>query len=95
MRLDKPRDARLEGMVVTFNVAELAPGTYVYLDADDEILMIGALDESSTPDEFEDSEDTDPFVSTMVGPLVGARLPARANTLTGMPIVPRPPARKR
>lgn len=36
---------RGERITVTLSVAELVPGTYVYLDADDEVLAVGALDD--------------------------------------------------
>lgn len=75
---------RGERVTVTFDVAELVPGTYVYLDADDEVLAIGALDDDrhrGVPPalaEFldNDDDDTDPNGKTIVGPPMTPRSPA-------------------
>lgn len=60
-----------ERLIITLDVAELVPGTYIYLDTDDEIIMRGAiLDAEDTergiplalPDfggEFDDDDDDD------------------------------------
>lgn len=94
-----------ERLTITLDVAELVPGTYVYLDADDEIIMRGAvLDaedaERGVPlartdfgEEDFDEQDTDPDGRTIVGPLLAPRSPASARTETfkGPPIQPRRP----
>jgi hypothetical protein len=43
---------RGERITVTFNVAELVPGTYVYLDADDEIIAVGVLNDDDDNDRW-------------------------------------------
>lgn len=81
-----------ERITITLDVAELVPGTYVYLDADDEVIMRGAiLDakdiERGVPlartdfgEEDFDEQDTDPDGRTIVGPLLTPRTPASAKT---------------
>lgn len=79
-----------ERLTITLDVAGLAPGTYVYLDADDEVIMRGAIldaeDARGTPparpdfgyddNEFDDEKDTNPDGRTIVGPLMAPRGPA-------------------
>jgi hypothetical protein len=77
-----------ERITITLDVAELVPGTYVYLDADDEIIMRGAILDAEDAErgvplartdfggEFDDEEDTDPDGRTIVGPLLAPRAPA-------------------
>lgn len=94
-----------ERLIVTLDVAELAPGTYIYLNADDEIIMRGAILDAEDfargipfartdfgSDEYDD-RDTDPEGCTIVGLPMTPRAPAfaRATTLKGIPIPPRPP----
>lgn len=77
-----------ERITVTFNVAELVPGTYVYLDAEDEVLATGAMDDDQARGippalaEFHEDDDgkTDPGGNTIVGPLPVPRLPAPRQT---------------
>jgi len=94
-----------ERLTITLGVAELVPGTYVYLDADDEIIMRGALEdregfEQEVPlarTDFSGEEDTDPNGKTIIGPLFSPRgpapvlKPARTSTLKGPAIKPRHP----
>lgn len=94
-----------ERLTITLDVAERVPGTYVYLDAGDEVIMRGAiLDaedvERGVPlactdfgEEDFDEQDTDPDGRTIVGPLLVPKTPAlaRAMTTKGSPIRPRPP----
>lgn len=91
-----------ERLTITLGVAELVPGTYVYLDADDEIIMCGVLvdDEQGVPPartDFSENDDTDPDGRTIIGPLLSPRSPApafkpaRTSTLKGSAIKPRQP----
>lgn len=93
-----------ERLTVTLDAAVLVPGTYVYLDADDEIIMRGVLvdDEDlarAVPfsrgdfgdENGDDIEDTNPDGRTIVGPLLAPREPARTATRKGPAIKPRQP----
>ncbi len=94
-----------ERLTVTLGAIELMPGTYVFLNADDEVIMRGALvdDEdlaSGAPLARTDfgNEDTDPDGRTIIGPLLVARRPAtpipvqaRTMTLKGAAIKARAP----
>lgn len=94
-----------ERLTITLGVAELVPGTYVYLDADDEIIMRGEILDGTPPArpdfgvEGLDDQDTDPDGRTIVGPLLEPRVPGRATTprpsrtatTRGSPIQPRRP----
>jgi hypothetical protein len=95
-----------ERLTITLGVAELVPGTYVYLDADDEIIMRGALVDNedlahgvllARVDFGDDLEDADPDGRTIIGPLLAPRepalvlKPARTSTLKGPAIRPRQP----
>lgn len=85
-----------ERLTIVLDVAELVPGTYVYLDADDEIIMQGAVlePEAEIDDTDLDDCDTDPDGRTFIGPLMAPRvpgpattpIPARATTMKGPPI---------
>ncbi len=85
-----------ERITITFNVAQLVPGTYVFLDADDEVITFGEIED---PEDFE-NRDTDPYGSTIVGPMLEPRAPARpitartaarTATIKGSSIRPRAP----
>ena len=82
-----------ERLTITLNVAELVPGTYVYLDADDEVIMRGAVLEPEAEIETDDAEsgvppalpdfddrDTDPDGRTFIGFLIEPRAPGPATT---------------
>jgi hypothetical protein len=78
-------DDEMVGITVTFAIAELIPGTYVYLDADSEILATGALDDDNKDrrrkvpparDGFPEDDDIDSSGKTTVGPLMAPRTPA-------------------
>jgi hypothetical protein len=45
-----------ERLTITLGVAELVPGTYVCLDADDEVIMKGAVFEPAAEAEIDDAE---------------------------------------
>ncbi len=89
-----------ERLTITFDVAELVPGTYVYLDADDEIIMRGEVLDAENVEEDFDEQDTDPDPDsngrTIVGLLLTPRAPAlpepaRTATIKGSAIRPRLP----
>lgn len=72
-----------ERLTVTLDVTGLVPGTYVYLDANDEIIMRGAIldAEDVAPGTllagagFDEDEDTITDSRTIVGPLLTPRVP--------------------
>lgn len=92
-------------LTVTLGIAELVPGTYVYLDTNDEIILRGALVDDAdlakgvplAKADFGDEEATDPDGRTIIGPLLTPRGPAtapvvaRAATVKGSAIKARQP----
>lgn len=93
-----------EPLTVTFTIAELVPGTYVYLDSEDVVVATGALEDEPLPELFardpDERNDTIPDIKTIVGPLLSPRRPAEVlaavpvhvDDVRGSPIKPRLPA---